>query len=106
MTSLAPLRPPGIRPGHHAPIGSVTTMRFEWPDPDELPVPDLGDVLEQVSAAGADDADHVQRAYLVVGFLEGATPDRFRLAVERLAWPGAPAAGKRTLSFFNLPRGT
>lgn len=101
MTALIAPRRYGIRPGHHRPIGTTTTYRFvEWDgDP---PAP--GDVLEQVSAAGVDDAEHVRRAYLVLGFLEGTSPERFRLLLERIEWPGTPDEGGQRFAFYNLPR--
>jgi hypothetical protein len=78
-----------IRPGHHAPLGSVTPMRFsEWTYDRE---PQLGDVALDT---GRRDERHppqdVRRAYLVVGIEEmrprPGHPAGFRLQMERVAW--------------------
>lgn len=70
-----------MRPGHHRPLGTTTTMRFSGWTQDRYP--QLGDVASQISAAGADDADAFRRSYRVVGVEEGRR-GHFRLVMERV----------------------
>jgi hypothetical protein len=77
-----------MRPGHHRPLGTTTTMNFRnWTEERE---PQLLDIIRQVSAPGADDADYIQRAYEVVGVWE--LPTGYRLTCERVAYDTIPAS--------------
>jgi hypothetical protein len=62
-------------------------MRFRNWDPD-VREPQLLDIIRQVSGEGADDADYIQRAYLVVGVWE--LPAGYRLKCERVAYGTIP----------------
>lgn len=90
-----------IRPGHHRPLGTTTTMRFEWNNPT---LPALGDVLQQISAPDIDDSDLVRRSYLIVGILEGRDRAHFRIVGERVEHGTVPADDGSILFFFNVPR--
>lgn len=59
----------------------------------------------QVSASGANDADHVRRAYRVVGFLEGRDARHFRLALERIEFDEGVASPGDVYLFHDAPRG-
>jgi hypothetical protein len=89
-----------MRPGHHRPIGTTTTMRFVW-DSDDGDTPQLGDCLVQVTAKDARDENAVRRGYLVVGLIEGRDVRHFRLVLERVAWP---PVNDRYFRYYNLPR--
>ena len=81
-------------------------MRFvTWPD--EMRLPELGDVCCQVSGEGTDDADYVRRAYCVVGVLEGPSRERFKLVCERVEYGTLPnsLAAAAMWTFYNMPRG-
>lgn len=81
-------------------------MRFtSWPF--GLRLPELGDICCQISGAEADDADHVQRAYRVVGFLEGPSRERFKLVCERVEYGTLPESldPEALWTFYNVPRG-
>jgi hypothetical protein len=98
-----------IRPGHHRPLGTTTTMRFEQWTGERLPA--LGDIAFQISAEGADDAGHVRRAYRVVGILEGRDRAHFKLVMERIDFAEAckimhddDGRAPWWFEFFNVPR--
>lgn len=93
----------GMRPGHHRPLGTTTSMRFPDWGADNQP-PQLGDVAWEQSGDGIDNADRVLRAYTVVGVLEGRKPGAYRLIMERVAWETMPPDGRRVWTFWKLPR--
>lgn len=77
-------------------------MRFtEWHS-DREPV--LGDVLVQVSYAGADDWDVLRRSYLVVGIKE--TRNAWHLLCERVEHGTVPESGDPDAMwpFYRMPR--
>lgn len=74
--------------------------------------PELDDIAFQISAAQADDAAYVRRAYRVAGIIEGRDHAHFKLVMERLdydeAWRILYAGDARApwlFEFFNVPRG-
>jgi hypothetical protein len=93
-----------VRPGHHRPLGTTTTMRFpHWPPCGREP--QLGDVALQTSGPRTDDAQVVLRAYRVVGVIEGRKPNSYRLVMERIGSPDAAGAPDGTVwTFYNEPR--
>lgn len=80
-------------------------MRFEW---SSERLPELEDVVFQISGPYANDANVVRRAYSVAGIIEGATRDRFKLVMERVDFDEATDAATfgetPWWTFYNLPR--
>lgn len=79
-------------------------MRFTDWHGDRLP--ELGDIACQASGPNADDGEHVRRAYLVAGIIEGVERSRFKLVMERVAWGTLPESNdpRALWSFYNVPR--
>lgn len=92
---------PGVRPGHHRPLGTVTWMRF--PHWTHERAPELGDVVSQISCEGAEDADVLRRSYLIVGLEETRTG--YRLLLERVEYGTLPdpPSWQKIWAFFNAP---
>jgi hypothetical protein len=91
-----------VRPGHHRPLGTTTTMRFpDWPR-DHPTQPRLGDVAREQSGPDARDEDAVRRAYLVVGIIETATG--YRLLMERVGYETLPDSLDRLWAYSKTKR--
>lgn len=91
-----------MRPGHHRPLGTTTWMRFtDWPGGRE---PQLGDVICQISGAGADDWATLRRFYRVNGIEQTRTG--FRLLAERVEYGTIPENPDPDAlwPFYNTPR--
>jgi hypothetical protein len=90
------------RPGHTRPLGSVTApQRFEWGGQEP---PELGDIACEITYPDGD-PDELERAFLVVGIAE--TSSRrfpYRLTFERVAYGTPPAQGRRTWTWYRIPR--
>ncbi len=89
-----------MRPGHHRPLGTTTRITFRDGGGEAA---SLGDVIHQISAEHADDADYVQRAYRVVGQEELRT-GRTRLVLERVEYGTEPEPGCISFPFWRVPR--
>lgn len=67
-------------------------------------VPQLLDIISQISYPEADDADYVRRSYEVFGVFKTRTG--YRLHCERVEYGTVPSSGDpdATWTFYNYPR--